>query len=489
MINRSRISGWLRQNTKRFLMIDAILLIVASIFVFGPARPEEVEGLTATGSTYETVDLKWNKTENARSYHIFRSEDGKKYDFLTSTSGTRYRDDSLITGKTYYYSVVASNILKNTSVKTAEKAEAVPILESPELEIDTSDGKIKLNYSDTDGAIGYEIIRDGKEIASEKGTTYIDDTASVDEEHKYEVRAYRYIKDPVYSEPSKSKDAVLHTVGKIDVEVEDSDLVIKWDGNEKYSKYKIYSNEEKLSETSETSYVVSDFKKDKKYDLKIVGYNEDESVQSPDSVKSIKVIEEEMTNKDAINAAVEWGIKIAEDDTFTYGAGRRAHNYGCYFCQTNVGPKMNKKGKSLVNGHSYEKTYCCNPFVHACFAHGANDQAMLKACQNGSGIAMKPESFTRYGNWKNCGKLSTKELKKGDVLVRTKHVMLYIGDGKIVHAAREGWGPEGIRVSDVSSNYNFVMRYTGKGSGTKLVVHEVDSDGNILDEKEVEEQE
>jgi hypothetical protein len=148
-----------------------------------------------------------------------------------------------------------------------------------------------------------------------------------------------------------------------------------------------------------------------------------------------------------------------------------------------VGPRKNIKGKSKVNGHSYEKTYCCNPFVHACYAHGAGDPAMLKACRDGHGIAMTTKSFTRYGHWKNVGKVSKGNLRKGDVLVRSNHVMMYIGDGQIVHASGGGWDAGSIRVTNLGGRkYSFVMRYTGNGRGTKYVIKEVDDLGNPVED-------
>ena len=168
-------------------------------------------------------------------------------------------------------------------------------------------------------------------------------------------------------------------------------------------------------------------------------------------------------NEEAINAACDWAVMIANDNSFTYGVGDRAHRFGCYFCDTNI----RKKGAELVDGHSYEKTYCCNPFVHAAFAHGAGDAGMLADCQKGTGVTMKESSYTKYGTWVNAGKPSYSNLQRGDVLVKSNHVVLYIGNGQIVHAAGEGWGDGSIKVQDLSTSYystfSFVMRYTGTG--------------------------
>ena len=58
-------------------------------------------------------------------------------------------------------------------------------------------------------------------------------------------------------------------------------------------------------------------------------------------------------------------------------------------------------------------------------------------------------------------------LRKGDVLVRSTHVALYVGNGKMAHAAGHGWTDESIRVQELTEKglqgFDFVMRYMGSG--------------------------
>ena len=74
-----KVRNWFRRNTKKFIAVDAALLIAALVVVFGPAKPSEVEGLSIARSTFETADLKWDQAENAKTYRIYRSEDGENY--------------------------------------------------------------------------------------------------------------------------------------------------------------------------------------------------------------------------------------------------------------------------------------------------------------------------------------------------------------------------------------------------------------------------
>ncbi len=178
--------------------------------------------------------------------------------------------------------------------------------------------------------------------------------------------------------------------------------------------------------------------------------------------KTVSVTVREPNAEEQRLAAVEWAIQIASDDSFCYGTGSGAHRYGCYFCGTNYGPN-----KYIKPNAKYLKTYCCNPFVHAAYAHGAQNKAMLRACQKGSGIGLSDDTFTRYGCWENIGKPGFDKLVPGDVFVKKgRHASLYCGGDDEVEAGAGGWGPTSISVKSAArSRYNsctYVMRYTGE---------------------------
>ena len=476
-----KIRKWARKNIKIIMAVDAVLIIALTAYIVGIDEPAEAENLTVVNCTYDSAEISWSPAEDAKMYRIYKSKDGADYEYLSSTGDTHFTDRNVRTGETYYYTVTSTNGLKSTDIETDNSVVAVPQLSKPDLQIDTSKGEMQLNISAVDGASGYEITRDGEVIGQSEETSFVDKDVEGGQ-HEYSVKAYRYKNNTVFSECSDNVAVDFKVIGNLNVDTFNNDLVIDWDDSDYYNEFKVFNGDETVSETSSSECTIPGYALDTVYDIKVVGYNTEEKAQSPEEEKKFEIIQEPMTTQDAIDAAVEWGIKIANDDSFTYGTGKRSHRYGCYFCQTNVGPRMNKKGKSKVNGHSYEKTYCCNPFVHACYAHGAEDPAMLAACQKGSGIAMTKKSFTRYGCWKSVGKVSRGNLQKGDVLVRSNHVMMYIGDGQIVHAAGGGWDAGSIRVCDLGGRkYSFVMRYTGTGKGTKDVIYDVDAEGNVVD--------
>ena len=176
--------------------------------------------------------------------------------------------------------------------------------------------------------------------------------------------------------------------------------------------------------------------------------------------KKVQITCRKSTRQEQIDGAVAWAVKIANDNSFTYGTGQGAHHNGCYFCGTNYGPR-----KYMKPSKRYKKTYCCNPFVHAAYAHGTQNPKMLKGCRKANGIAMEKSSFYKFGCWKCVGKPAYKNLQRGDVLVKSTHVAMYIGKGKMVEASGGNWSASSIAVKKMSkSRYNgfsYVMRYTG----------------------------
>ena len=170
-------------------------------------------------------------------------------------------------------------------------------------------------------------------------------------------------------------------------------------------------------------------------------------------------------------AAVNWAIKIANDDSFTYGAKPATSKLGCYFCGTN----QKKKPKG------YEKTYVCLTFVGAAYAHGANDPEIHKACASAKMPMYENDyNFKKFSCWMklgSCKELSVNDLQPGDVVIKWSdqndnngHVWMYVGGDKFVDSEGYGWQAKSIAVRNGASNLlkkygsasskNYVMRYT-----------------------------
>lgn len=179
-------------------------------------------------------------------------------------------------------------------------------------------------------------------------------------------------------------------------------------------------------------------------------------------------------NEKARQAACDWAIKIAKDNSFHYGQTKWAHHFGCYFCGTNgKGSIKHKKGGKLS---LISKSYCCNPFVTAAYHHGAGAPSVN--CKTSSGhINLANDTNKPFKNTKEWKKISkpakATALKKGDILLTPTHAMLYVGDGKIVHAAHHDNGVKGsywndsIKVESIPSGQwkktTKIYRYIGNG--------------------------
>lgn len=139
------------------------------------------------------------------------------------------------------------------------------------------------------------------------------------------------------------------------------------------------------------------------------------------------------TNAEVIADTIKWAVWIAGDNRFHYGGSRESnyngHKNGCYFCGTN----LKTKPKAMVDR---ERSYCCNPFIGAAWAHGGCIPTALKMCQNGKSWGFsKNNGYSTSKLFTNLGHPNKSKLKPGDVLCKDTHVAMYIGNGLLVEAA------------------------------------------------------
>lgn len=147
-----------------------------------------------------------------------------------------------------------------------------------------------------------------------------------------------------------------------------------------------------------------------------------------------------------VNGACSWAVTIAGDNRFHYGLKPNSQHNGCYFCNT----QTITGGRSKLGVNDYEFSYCCNPFVHAAFAHGGKEQTMLQVCQRGSSYDYhRGKGYDNSPLFAKLGKPAMEDLKKGDVICFDNHVMLYLGGGKIVESAG---GDDNVPYSDSWNN-------------------------------------
>lgn len=182
------------------------------------------------------------------------------------------------------------------------------------------------------------------------------------------------------------------------------------------------------------------------------------------------------SNAEVINDTCKWASWIAGDNRFHYGYTNKhgskdskdwnpnAHHNGCYFCGTNT----TSGGRSKKGIVDYERTYCCNPFVGAAWAHGGCVPKALSICQSGSSWDFhKGKGYDASSLFTNLGHPAKSSLKKGDVCCTDSHVFLYLGDGKLAEASS---GDDNVRNSTKWNNSIHVISLSdSKYKGVKRV--------------------
>lgn len=517
------------------LIVVAMALLAALAFTYpAPAaakakKPEKVTSVEVSAVTYQTLTLKWDKAKYAKSYEVYRSKKKDSgYTLIKTVKKTKFTDKGLATGKKYWYRVRGIN--EDYNGKKSSAVSGVPKLDTPSVNLTLRGEGIIIDVTQVAGADGYAFYRDGKELMQQSETSFTDTEVKVGESHEYTAAAYRDVNgvnvfsDRTESKKGKRPDVSVEIKNGTNIEgrehqvkqsysisgkiksntlMQTVEVGVKKQENEKWvsSAHYIANNVNSLSFNisgePDKSVKFGKLKVGSYYYTVVVGLVNGTSVEV--TKQSFTVVEQapepelvfpEEVTKGARNA-VKWAKKIANDNSFAYGTGSRSHRGGCYFCGTNTGPNLKKKEKSGEkhyvkdsNGvkHTYEKTYCCNPFIFAAYAHGAKDPEILKACKKGKCGGMETRDWTKYGCFAvvgKCKKVPYSKILPGDVIISDKnvnhhyhHVIMDMGNNQYVEAGWEGWGSSTIAVrSGAKSNYEkhykkyngcYVLRYTGK---------------------------
>ena len=140
--------------------------------------------------------LSWSAIDSADKYYIYRSTDGKTYDYIAKTTKLSYNDTKSASGTKYYYRVRAVAVINDTDVASAgSTAKSIKTrLAAPTVTITTVDGKPSLSWNKVTGATGYYIFRstDGKNykyLTYTTKTSYINKNAGIGSTSYYKVKA------------------------------------------------------------------------------------------------------------------------------------------------------------------------------------------------------------------------------------------------------------------------------------------------------------
>lgn len=164
--------------------------------------------VSAKSAGYNSVKISWKSVSHANGYDVFRSTSKTgiyhKVKTVSGGSTTSCTDSGLSSGKTYYYKVAAFGTLSNKKAAGLSSgivsAKPVPAIPSGFKLYHTTYTGIKLKWSKTSGASGYEIYRSTskngtysriKRITKGSTTSYTNSKLKANKNYYYKIRAYR----------------------------------------------------------------------------------------------------------------------------------------------------------------------------------------------------------------------------------------------------------------------------------------------------------
>lgn len=177
-------------------------------------NPKKVKGLTLEDKTATSLEISWDKVENADGYKVYRyNTSTKKYVLMTTihdNNTTTYKNSKILSATNYYYKVAAYKKVDGKTYIGAKsetlKATTKPV--QPGLVLSTTTKKVKLDYSSkvSKRTDGYEIYMATSKYGTYKlikdtdMTTYTKSSLTSNKGYYFKVRAYRTVDgEKVYS--------------------------------------------------------------------------------------------------------------------------------------------------------------------------------------------------------------------------------------------------------------------------------------------------
>lgn len=157
------------------------------------------------------VDISWNGVEKATGYEVYRSTNKKKkFKKIASVKENKYTDNSVKSGKAYYYKVCA--VKKKQKSLTSKPSGVTAVYMNPAAPVVSSNyhkKKIKLTWAKVAGADTYYIYKrnsKGKYVKVEetKKLYYMDSNVKKGKSYSYKVKAV-YQKDGKVIKSNNSK--------------------------------------------------------------------------------------------------------------------------------------------------------------------------------------------------------------------------------------------------------------------------------------------
>ncbi len=266
-----------------------------------PTPTLSVSKLKVKKTSIDSISISWTGNPEANGYAIYRSTDGKKYKLVTelSASTTSYKDIGLKSGKVYYYQVRSGVFGSDASIIYAsEESAVITIAVTKTKPIKTikfsnrTKNNVKLTWSKTSGASGYQIYRSTKKSSGYKKIatiiggskkTYTDKTLKPGTTYYYKIRGYKTFNGTDYTgefSEIKVTTSLPDKLTKINSKAYKNKIKLTWKKVSKATGYIIYRYDTKTKKykqlvmTNKLSYVDRKLSKNKNYTYKIVAYKQ-----------------------------------------------------------------------------------------------------------------------------------------------------------------------------------------------------------------------
>ena len=245
----------------------------------GPSTISTPTNLTATATSESTIDLSWDKVEEAESYKVYQGTNL----IASGITNTKYTVENLNAETNYCFVVTAVNIIgesdksESDCATTLKKRPAAPIVTATA----DSESAITLTWDDVYGALSYKIYQDTKVIASGiTKTTYTVTGLDAETEYCFYMTAVNETGASANSETACATTLEVPKAPEAPVVTATADgdnaVVLKWNAVENATSYNIYQ----LQGTSvilgiaETTYTVENLTPNTTYCFVVTAVNE-----------------------------------------------------------------------------------------------------------------------------------------------------------------------------------------------------------------------
>ncbi|MCL1895612.1 MAG: hypothetical protein FWG03_03600 [Clostridiales bacterium] len=227
--------------------------------------PAKVDSPKAANAGYNAIKVSWGKVSGASGYQVYRSTSKsgtyKKTGTVTSGSTVSFTNKSLATGKAYYYKIRAYRTVSGQKIygSYSTVVNAKPQLAATKNAKAKSAGynSIKVSWSKTSGASGYEIFRSAEEDGTykkagtvKKGSTvsFTNKSLKTEKDYYYKVRAYRTVSGKnvpgAFSGIVTAKPLLAKTGGAKAASAGYSSVKVSWGKVSGASGYEVYQADE-----------------------------------------------------------------------------------------------------------------------------------------------------------------------------------------------------------------------------------------------------